>query len=85
MQTAQSSSERRTAVKFNHHRQLTTTAGELVKSVAERERDEMSFTSTNDSTAFLLIIKKTIIRCIRQRRAAGRLYSHRVMISMISF
>lgn len=55
VQTAQSSSQRRTAVKFNHRHQLTTTAGELVK----HERNEIMFLSTNDSTAFLLIIKKT--------------------------
>lgn len=58
-QAAQSSSQRRTAVKFNHRRQLTTTAGELVKRVAEHQLHEMVFLSTNDSAAFLLVIQKT--------------------------
>lgn len=62
------------AVKFN----LRCQPSALLKPVAEPERHETSFISTNDSTAFLLIIKETQIRCSRQRRAAWRLYSHRV-------
>lgn len=62
------------AVKFN----LRCQPSALLKPVAEPERHETSFISTSDSTAFLLIIKETQIRCSRQRRAAWRLYSHRV-------